>query len=182
MLRDYETLLADLVTKPGHYQRLDYFGEGLLVCVFGPGLTVLLIKTKRASFSTLCCSARALEPVLRTQTRRQEALKASGPLAAPPPPRHLAGGELDDQLSGEVQRLLSQLQAASAGANPGGGGAAEMAAIRAEMASPFGGGVDHPAATDVHARAGMPPGGRGRGWSREDLGQGLLLRPPGSYV
>ena len=56
------TLLADLVSLGGRWNRLDYVGEGVLVFGFGPGLTAALILTKRASFSTACCSARALRP------------------------------------------------------------------------------------------------------------------------
>ena len=29
------------------------------MAIFGPGLTLLLVKTKTASFTTLCCSQRA---------------------------------------------------------------------------------------------------------------------------
>lgn len=98
------------VTSGSNWQRLDYAGEGLLVAIFGPGLTVLLIKTKRASFSTWCCSARAIEPLIRKQDRRQESLR-HGAGATAPVPRHLGGGEMDEELSDSVRKLMVQVAA-----------------------------------------------------------------------
>jgi hypothetical protein len=131
MLRDCETLLADGITRGGNWQRADFFAEGLLVLVFGPGLTLLLVRTKTASFSTLCCSERALAPLIRKQDRRAESLRESGGGArlaertfAQQPHSQLGGGEQDDELADSVRRLMAQISTDSCvddGSRHGGG-------------------------------------------------------------
>jgi hypothetical protein len=96
MLRDFETLLADAVSNNNRWQRIDFLGEGVLVFVFGPGLTALLIKTKTSSFPTLCCSAAALQPVRAGGALRDAAVS----------PARGGYGEADEQLVAQLTRTL----------------------------------------------------------------------------
>ena len=100
-LRDTETLLAGLVTDGPNWQRLGFLGEGLVVGVFGPVLTFILLKAKLLSFSTLCCSATALGRLPPTPTAPTGGALTLKPL--------IKGGELDEALSESVRRLMRQL-------------------------------------------------------------------------
>ena len=107
-------VLTDLVAWASHSFTENLWGEGLLVAVFGPGLTVVLIQAKVKSFSTLCCSARALAPLTRQQ-QVHEAIVDAG--AAAGVVSTVGGGhgcgEADEHLNESVRRLMVQLSSAS---------------------------------------------------------------------
>ena len=107
VLRDIETLFADAVSHGGRYGERELWGEGLLVFIFGPGLTFLLVKTKHASFSTMCCSPTALQPLMRQhEANAGEASTPSIDRGHAP----LAEAEADEQLSGSVRQMLAHLR------------------------------------------------------------------------
>ena len=112
MLRDYETLLAGAITAT--HERMTKWAEMILVATFGPGLTVLLIRTKSTSFSTWCCSQRALAPLLRKQQVHEARLEANlMDHAGAPAGGGLGGEEATEQLGESVRRLMAQLSSAS---------------------------------------------------------------------
>jgi hypothetical protein len=116
-LRDYETILADAISQEGRYGQIEVIGEGLLVFIFGPGLTVALILTKRASFSALCCSAAGGE--VRSPPRNDGHRSGSNEGTTAPvclgscAGRPLGRGEGDEQLSTSVRHLMERFSTTS---------------------------------------------------------------------
>ena len=131
--RDIETIFADAVSQDGRYGRLKAPSEALIVAVFGPGLFILLTKTKRASFSTFCCSPAALKPI----TRQHEVLRETATADM-----GRTGGEADEELSASVRQLVTCLKggdgacsSASATSTMEGGGGVRGASVNRELAS-----------------------------------------------
>ena len=89
----------------------------MIVCVFGPGLTILLLKTQVASFSTLCCSQRALAPLLRRRQVHEAMVEAGAAVgvvaSAGSGHGSLGSHEADEHLGESVRRLMAQLSNAS---------------------------------------------------------------------
>ena len=120
MLRDYETLFADFLTSWGHFQRLDFASEGLLVAVFGPGLTFLLYAHVFAGV------VRTLEPSLTFHDQYSR------------PGVDLSSGQRQDEARVLLDHVLlgtcARAAAAQAGPQAGGaqlGGAAHTSAAAA---------------------------------------------------
>ena len=103
VIRDLVTLVADLIFRLKGVQGGEVYaslGEAGLVCLFGPGLTFLLVKSKTESLTSLLCAplrmaasgSRAVRSSLRAPRSDPSAAAdaAAAAEAPPPPPPHLA--------------------------------------------------------------------------------------------
>ena len=122
-------VLTDLVAWVSHSFTENLWAEGLLVAVFGPGLTVVLIQAKVKSFSTLCCSARALAPLTRQQQVHEAIVDAGAAAGVVSSVGGVHGcGEAEEHES--VRRLMVQLSSASSlGVNSSSSGTLPVGAI-----------------------------------------------------
>ena len=98
LLRDLANLFSQALTSGvvQYHSWIDFKSEGAIVAIFGPVLTLVLIGTKKSSFSTLLCSQRAIDRLLLRDL--------------PPPVAAEAGGEVDADLGRRVAARRDEMR------------------------------------------------------------------------